>query len=69
MESYIVRIYRRNLKKRRAVVGTVEEVGAEGKRAFSDFHQLWRILSVQNRPSLREGKQGRLGREGHGHDT
>ncbi len=44
METYIVRIYRREAAARHRLVGVVEEVGVEGKRAFVNFRRLWKIL-------------------------
>ncbi|HEV8438031.1 MAG TPA: hypothetical protein VGT40_08055 [Methylomirabilota bacterium] len=46
MDSYIVRIYRREATKGRALVGVVEKVGAEARRAFNDRDELWRILTA-----------------------
>ena len=46
MDSYIVRIHRR-LGRGRALVGVVEDVGAPGRRAFSDPEALWEILTVR----------------------
>ena len=49
MESYIVRIYRRE-ESTGNIVGMVEEIGVKGQRAFKDGHELLEILS---------GKKGR----------
>lgn len=46
MDSYIVRIYRREATKRRALVGVVERVGTDARRAFNDRDELWRILTT-----------------------
>ena len=43
--DYIIRIYRYEKDKPRELVGTVEEVGAEGKTAFSGLDELWKILN------------------------
>jgi len=43
--DYIVRIYRHEKDRPRSIVGTVEEVGAEGKRAFTNLDELWKILN------------------------
>ena len=43
--DYIVRIYRYQKDNPRKLVGTVEEVGAEGKKAFISFDELWKILN------------------------
>lgn len=44
-DDYIVRIYRRDSRRTRRFIGTVEEVGAEGKLAFETIDELWGILS------------------------
>ncbi len=45
MNSYLVRIYREDKNKPRNLVGTVEEVGAAGKKAFTNLDELWTILN------------------------
>lgn len=45
MENYIIRIYRQDRKKPRLLVGTIEEVGQEGKKAFTNYDELWDILN------------------------
>jgi hypothetical protein len=44
VETYIVRIYRREAAGCHRLVGVVEEVGVEGKRAFVNLRGLWKIL-------------------------
>ena len=44
MDSYVVRIYRRDGKKSRILIGTVEVAGAGRKMAFSNIDELWEIL-------------------------
>ncbi|MBM4338432.1 MAG: hypothetical protein FJ110_02705 [Deltaproteobacteria bacterium] len=44
MDSYLVRIYRKKEDNPRLLVGTVEEPGGNGKKAFSNIHELWEIL-------------------------
>ena len=44
MDNYVVRIYRRDTKDPRLLVGVVEEVGVEGSRAFQNLDELWTIL-------------------------
>lgn len=57
MESYIVRIYREGRDNPRGLVGIVEEVGVEGKKAFTDLDELWNILnSIRNKPG--QSKKG-----------
>jgi len=45
LANYIVRIYRFDRKKHRHIVGFVEEVGFKGKKAFTNYDELWEILS------------------------
>jgi hypothetical protein len=45
MESYIVRIYRRDRKHPRRLVGLVEEIGVKEQRAFRNLEELWAILN------------------------
>ncbi len=42
--DYIVRIYRFQKDKPRHLVGVVEEVGVKGKKAFTNYDELWEIL-------------------------
>jgi len=44
MDSYVVRIYRRDGKKPRLLIGTVEAAGSGRKMAFSNTEELWGIL-------------------------
>jgi hypothetical protein len=65
MDSYIVRIYRLDTTKPRAIVGTVEEAGAEGKRAFMNIDELWDILNPQWGESIKKNReQGEMNLEG-----
>ncbi len=48
--DYIVRIYRCEKDKPKKLVGVVEEVGAEEKKPFSNFDELWRILNYRKTP-------------------
>jgi hypothetical protein len=56
MESYIVRIYRREVQGNSPVSGLVEKVGATGQEVFGTKEELWNILSVTKVPSGRGGK-------------
>ena len=49
MESYVVRIYRRDEDDVYPVRGIVERVGAEDQDAFGTKEELWEILSVTKR--------------------
>lgn len=42
--DYIVRIYRFDKKNPRYLVGVVEEIGIRGKKAFTNYDELWEIL-------------------------
>jgi hypothetical protein len=44
MDSYVVRIYRRDGKKSRILIGTVEVAGTDKKMSFSNVEELWEIL-------------------------
>lgn len=44
MKTYVVRIYRFDKKHPRSLVGVVEEVGLKGKKAFTNYDELWEIL-------------------------
>ena len=44
LANYIVRIYRLDKKSPRHLVGVVEEVGVKGKKAFTNYDELWEIL-------------------------
>ena len=59
MESYIVRIYRREQQVKNAspTRGTVEKVGAVGQDAFGTKEELWNILSFAKRSKGRGKKQ------------
>lgn len=45
MDSYIVRMYRRDAESPENLVGLVEIVGDEGKRPFRNMSELMAILS------------------------
>ena len=47
MNTYVVRVYRSEQDKRHLLVGVVEEVGVEGKRAFNNLDELWTILNSE----------------------
>jgi hypothetical protein len=52
-DVYIVRIYRRDSRNPRMVVGTVEHVGENMKKGFTDFEELREILGVPRGPYFR----------------
>jgi hypothetical protein len=57
LANYVVRIYRFNKKNHRHLVGFVEEVGGKGKKAFTNYDELWEILSLSKSINQR-GKKG-----------
>ena len=59
MDSYIVRIYRRDRTRQKELVGIVEKVGAADKRVFSDREELWRILTARKRRAHEERRPTR----------
>jgi predicted amidophosphoribosyltransferase len=46
MDNYIIRIYRYEKNNPDKLVGTVEHVGLDGKRAFTHVDELWEILNA-----------------------
>ena len=44
MDSYVVRIYRRDVKESRILIGTVERPGTDERMGFSNIEELWEIL-------------------------
>ncbi len=53
MDTYIVRIYRREATGRHRLVGVVEEVGVKGTKAFVNLRGLWKILATPRNCSRR----------------
>ena len=49
LANYIVRIYRLDKKNPRHLVGMVEEVGVKGKKAFTNYDELWDIIISSGR--------------------
>jgi len=62
LESYIVRIYRGEKDSPRNLVGIVEEVGLEEKRAFTNLDELWTILNSIRRGHVTEKERTRQSR-------
>ena len=55
-DDYIVRVYRYNKSNSRCFAGTVEKVGMEGKQAFSNLEELWKILMKTKKTEEPEGR-------------
>ena len=45
LKKYILSIYRGEKDKPRSLVGVVEEVGIQGRKAFTNLDELWEILN------------------------
>ena len=56
MENYVLRIYRREKKDPRILIGVVEEVGVEGNKAFRNLDELWSILNSSKTGTARTKK-------------
>jgi len=53
--NYVLRIYRFEKGNPKSLVGVVEEVGVEGKKAFTNYDELWDILNFpKNNKPLRK---------------
>jgi hypothetical protein len=50
--SYIVRVYRFKKNNPSHFVGIVEEVGGKGKKAFTNYDELWDIVNASRGVSL-----------------
>ena len=57
--DYVVRIYRFDKKNPRHLVGVVEEIGIKGKKAFTNYDELWEILSLQKTLARSRNKRER----------
>ena len=57
MDSYIVRIYRRDPKNPKKTVGVVERAEGEGKRAFHDLEELMSVLALPGPDQRRSGSR------------
>lgn len=47
MQNYVVRIYRYEKDKPQKLMGIVEKVGEQDKKAFTHFDELWEILNAK----------------------
>lgn len=54
MDTYIIRIHRRQESDPHTVVGTVEEPGIPKRKAFSNLDQLWDILKLKKKVPKRK---------------
>ncbi len=59
METYIVRVYRRDPAQPGEIVGIVEQVGAEHTLRFSNVEELRAILTAQGKHQPQGGRMGK----------
>ena len=57
--DYIVRIYRFGKKNPHHLVGVVEEIGVKGKKAFTNYDELWEIVVSSKRTTSDRKKIGK----------
>lgn len=58
MESYILRVYREPVREKRGIIGIIEEIGANEKRAFTNVDELWELLTLFSRgPQSKQRKR------------
>ncbi|HUL38091.1 MAG TPA: hypothetical protein VLW47_10425 [Thermodesulfobacteriota bacterium] len=67
MDTYIIRIYRREENDPHALAGTVEEPGIPEKKAFVSLGQLWDILSLNKRKLPKPKRRSQVLDKGGGH--
>ena len=58
--SYLVRVYRFKKDKPWSLVGLVEETGTKGRRAFTNYDELWEILNNPQKERPKERENHRL---------
>jgi hypothetical protein len=63
MKTYIVRIYRFEEQRPLNLVGVLEEVGVEGRKAFSNFGELSNLLKASLFPSSQKKRKKKIGKE------
>jgi hypothetical protein len=49
MDSYLIRIYRRDKENPEAIVGIIEEIGAEKKQSFKNLSEMTTIITKPKR--------------------
>lgn len=55
MKKYVVTIYRCEKDKPRSIIGVAEEVGIEGRQAFTNFDELWVVLNPEKKRHEKAG--------------
>ena len=64
LETYILRIFRRDRNVPHSLAGLVEEVGVEGGRAFRNVDELWSILDSSKAEPVKMKKRNKCLRDG-----
>ena len=59
MNSFLIRIYRRQENNPRLLVGVVEEPGLKEKKAFHNLYELWDILTLSQKKKRSNSGDGR----------
>ena len=62
METYLIRIYRRDVKNPERITGTVEEIGTQKSQGFKNLVELGGIITGKKRRG-RAGKRSVLGKK------
>ena len=57
MDSYLVRIYRREKDNPEAIVGTIEEIGAKKIQSFKNLSELSKVITVPKKRRRRTTKK------------
>ncbi len=57
MDSYIIRVYRRDLKDPNVLTGIIEIVSRQEKQPFRSYDELWQIMAADNEEMQREDKK------------
>ena len=61
LDSYIIRIYRRDVDRGRELAGLVERIGNGKRQAFGSSEELWAFLTGRQ-PSRKSGVRGKDGK-------
>jgi hypothetical protein len=68
VDTYIIRISRREESDPHMVVGTVEEPGIPGRKAFVNLDQLWDILNLKKKKLSKLKKKIEVHSKGGGNE-
>ena len=52
MDSYLIRIYRREKNNSESIVGIIEEIGSKEKHSFKNMSELGKIICLADKKSL-----------------